>query len=126
MLRKVLWKILLYSFLVFFFVVHGTEYWFSPLTVNPLWTPNDFLIFIFLGWVFWLIYDIIWRIVKLLATPLNRITLWFFSVLINIVAIYGFAYVITFVLDTWIVVEVWTPLEIILFSVIVRVIDFVF
>ena len=47
-----------------------------------------------MGAIFWLIYHIATPILKFLATPINWITLGLAGVLLNMIALYGFAYII--------------------------------
>lgn len=126
MIRKILGKVLLYALLVWFIVTYWHEYNFSPLLVSSDGTLNELFVYVILWALFWIIYDLIRRVVQIVTKPLSRITLWLVGVLINIVAIYGFAYIVSFVLELGIVVEVWTPLEIVLFSLIVRIVDAIF
>jgi uncharacterized membrane protein YvlD (DUF360 family) len=47
-----------------------------------------------MGFVFWLIYNIARPILKFLTTPINWITLGIAGILLNMIALYVFAYII--------------------------------
>jgi len=107
MIRQILGKILLYAFIVFFVVQYWWDYWFRPLDISPLWNGNEFLMYLTLWAVFRIVYDLIRRVVKVITKPLSWMTLGLVGVLINIIAIYGFAYIVTFVLDIGLTVNPW-------------------
>lgn len=125
-IRQILWKILLYAFLVFFVVTYWNDYWFTPLEIWSTWWASDFVLYLLLWAVFRVVYDLLRRVVKIITKPLSWVTLGLVWVLINIIAIYWFAYIVTFVLELGITVQPWTPLEIVIFSLIVRLIDVIF
>lgn len=47
-----------------------------------------------LGAIFWLIYWVIRKILKFLATPVTMLTLGIASIIINIVVLYAFQYIV--------------------------------
>jgi uncharacterized membrane protein YvlD (DUF360 family) len=63
------------------------------LVVNPPSALNCEIILI-LWLIFWLIYDIAVRVVKLLAFPLSFLLGGIFSIFLNIIAIYAFAWIV--------------------------------
>ncbi len=126
MIRWVFWKIILYAFLVFFVSQYWGDYDFEPLKITSNDGISDVVLYLVLGGVFWIVYDIIRRVIQVVTKPLSWLTLWLLWVLLNIVAIYGFAYIVSFVLELGVVIEPWTPVQIILFAIIVRIIDMLF
>ncbi len=63
------------------------------LTITPItWDAAPFLLLMWL--IFGVIYHIAAPILKFLATPINWLTLWLASILLNMIALYLFAYVI--------------------------------
>lgn len=75
--------------------------------------------YLFVWFIFWLLNEIVKKIVKILSLPINIITLGLFSILINIWFIYLFAYVINNYFKNLAVVQLWTFVQVAVVSVIV-------
>ncbi len=89
-LSRILALVLINGYIVYFI----GKYLPSLLTVKPspeAFTPELVLI---VGFVFWLVNDVAKAIVKFFSLPLIWLTLGLISLIINILAIYGFVYVV--------------------------------
>ena len=65
------------------------------------------LTFLALWLVFWIFNSPIKWILKILSCPVNFMTLWLASVVINVLVFYMFAYVVNNYLDRGVVVRLW-------------------
>jgi putative membrane protein len=77
----------------------------AVLVIIALWIPFGWLhitpiswnmapVLLLMGLIFWVIYQVARPILKFLTTPINWITLGIAGVLLNMLALYVFAYVI--------------------------------
>ena len=69
--------------------------------VSLIWT------FLLLWLVFWIFNSPIKWLLKTLSCPVNFLTLWLASIIINVLVFYMFAYVVNNYLDWWVVVKLW-------------------
>ena len=74
--------------------------------------------FLVLWFVFWVFNSPIKRILKTLSFPVNFITLWLVSVVINVLVFYLFAFVVNNYLDLWVAVKLWAIWQTLILSVI--------
>ncbi len=77
--------------------------------------------FLVLWFVFWVFNSPIKRILKTLSFPVNFITLWLVSVVINVLVFYLFAFVVNNYLDLWVAVKLWAIWQTLILSVIMWV-----
>lgn len=88
------------------------------------WFTLEILLLLWL--IFWLIYDISNKIVKLLAFPFALITLWLINILINVIFIYLFQYIVN-AMNIWATIELsWWFFKVILISIIIYVFNLFF
>lgn len=69
--------------------------------VTLVWT------FLLLWFVFWIFNSPIKWLLKTLSCPVNFLTLWLASIVINVLVFYMFAYAVNNYLDWWVVVKLW-------------------
>jgi len=124
MIKKIIAKIAIYSLLVYLTVQYGANFEFIPfyITTSAL---TDLVVYLILWAILWVVYNIIRKIIKTLTLPLNRFTIGLFGVFLNIVTIYGFAEAVNLA-NIGINIQTGTVIEIVIFSLIIRVIDRVF
>ena len=77
--------------------------------------------FLILWFVFWVFNSPIKRILKLLSCPVNFLTLWLASIVINVLVFYLFAYVVNNYLDLGVAVQLWEIWQTLVLSVIMWV-----
>lgn len=83
--------------------------------VSLIWT------FLLLWFAFWVFNSPIKWILKTLSCPVNFLTLWLASILINVLVFYMFAYVVNNYLDWWVIVKLWEIWQTLILSVIMSV-----
>ncbi len=96
-----------------------------------LWFTIDFKvcsfeIYLFIWFVFWFLDTIVKAVVKILTLPLNILTLWLFSIVINVLFIYLFQYVINNYMFDIAIVHLWTWVNVLITSVLIRVFNLLF
>ena len=69
--------------------------------ITLVWT------FLLLWFVFWVFNSPIKWLLKTLSCPVNFLTLWLASIVINVLVFYMFAYIVNNYLDWWVVVKLW-------------------
>lgn len=79
------------------------------------------LMFLSLGLVFWIFNSPIKWILKILSCPVNFLTLWLASIVINVLIFYMFAYVVNNYLDRGVIVKLWEIWQTLILSVIMSV-----
>ena len=73
------------------------------------------MVFLILGIVFWIINFPIKKILSVLTLPINALTLWIFSLILNIVVFYIFQWIAnTYIAD--ITVNLWTIIQTLILS----------
>lgn len=77
--------------------------------------------FLVLWFVFWVFNSPIKRILKALSFPVNFITLWLMSIVINVLVFYLFAFVVNNYLDLWVAVKLWVIWQTLILSIIMWV-----
>lgn len=88
------------------------------------WFTLEILLLLWL--IFWLIYDISSKIVKLLAFPFALITLGLINILINVIFIYLFKYIVN-AMNIWATIELsWWFFNVILISIIIYIFNLLF
>jgi len=83
--------------------------------VSLIWT------FLLLWFAFWVFNSPIKWILKTLSCPVNFLTFWLASILINVLVFYMFAYVVNNYLDWWVIVKLWEIWQTLILSVIMSV-----
>ena len=109
--------ILLY---VFNYFSLGIKFTFSNPTIESsiislVW------IFLMLGLVFRIFNSPIKWILKTLSCPVNFLTLWLASIVINVLIFYLFAYVVNEYLDRWVTVKLWEIWQTLILSFIMSI-----
>ena len=89
------------------------EVWKSVISL--IWT------FLLLWFVFWVFNSPIKWILKTLSCPVNFLTLWLASIIINVLVFYMFAYVVNNYLDWWVVVKLWEIWQTLILSFIMSI-----
>lgn len=85
----------------------------------------SFELYIWLGFIFWMINDVLRSIVKVITLPITRLTLWIFSILINVWAFYLLMHVVN-ALNLWVGIELWSFLQVFLISIVVGILNLFF
>jgi len=80
-------------------------------------------VYLAVGFIFWILNEIVKKIVKILTLPINILTLWLFSILINIWFIYLFAYVMNNYFQNLAIVQLWTFVQVAIVSVIIWILN---
>lgn len=83
--------------------------------VSLIWT------FFLLWLVFWIFNSPIKWILKTLSCPVNFLTLWLASIIINVLVFYMFAYVVNNYLDWGVVVKLWEIWQTLILSFIMSI-----
>ena len=78
-------------------------------------------IFLMLGFVFWVFNSPIKWILKTLSCPVNFLTLWLASIVINVLIFYLFAYVVNNYLDRGVTVKLWEIWQTLILSFIMSI-----
>lgn len=79
------------------------------------------LTFLALGFVFWIFNSPIKWILKILSCPVNFLTFWLASIVINVLVFYMFAYVVNNYLDWGVVVKLWEIWQTLILSFIMSI-----
>ena len=77
--------------------------------------------FLILGFIFRVFNSPIKRILKTLSCPVNFMTLWLASIVINVLVFYMFAFVVNNYLDWEVMVKLWEIWQTLILSVIMSV-----
>lgn len=77
--------------------------------------------FLILGLIFWIFNSPIKWILKTLSCPVNFMTLWLASIVINVLVFYMFAFVVNNYLDWEVMVKLWEIRQTLILSVIMGV-----
>lgn len=78
-------------------------------------------IFLMLGFVFRVFNSPIKWLLKTLSCPVNFLTLWLASIVINVLIFYIFAYVVNNYLDRWVTVKLWEIWQTLILSFIMSI-----
>jgi len=111
MIRKIFGWILIYALFVYCLLTFWPGYDFYPLRLDPVDSINNLPLFLILGWVFWLIYDIIRYILKFITIPFNALSFGFVHLLLNVAILYTVPYFVSLA-NTWTIVTMWSILEV--------------
>ncbi len=77
--------------------------------------------FLVLGFIFWIFNSPIKWILKTLSCPVNFMTLWLASIVINVLVFYMFAFVVNNYLDWEVMVKLWEIWQTLILSVIMGI-----
>lgn len=77
--------------------------------------------FLVLGLIFWIFNSPIKWILKTLSCPVNFMTLWLASIVINVLVFYMFAFVVNNYLDWEVMVKLWEIRQTLILSIIMGV-----
>lgn len=109
---------------VLLYVFNYFQFWIKIDILSDNWNSLVWMVWIFLvlWFVFWLFNSPIKWILKTLSCPINFLTLWLVSLVINVVVFYLFAYVINkMVLDWEVLVELKWVLQTLILSFIMAI-----
>jgi len=84
---------------------------------------NVFLTFGILAAIFWVVNNVVKVILKVLTIPLRFITLWLFSLVLNILMMYIFEYLVNNS-SVWVIIHLWTIIQVFILSLAVTVLAF--
>jgi uncharacterized membrane protein YvlD (DUF360 family) len=95
---------------ILLFVFNKFQLWIE-IKVLQAFTGNEIIGLVGIFLILWLIFRIfnspIKRILKTLSLPINALTLWLFSIVINVLVFYLFAYFTNNFFDWDVVVRLW-------------------
>lgn len=103
------------------FVFNYYSIWIKISFANPeMWSSIITLVstFLILWFVFRVFNSPIKRILKTLSCPVNFLTLWLASIVINVLVFYLFSYVVNNYLDLGVTVQLWAIWQTLILSVI--------
>jgi len=115
MIRKILGWIVMYSLIIYIVVEFWPAFDFHAMTIIPPGSLHSTPIFLFVWGIFWLVYDLIRHILKLIAIPLNRITFGLTNIVVNVGMLYAFSEAIRYI-DIWVQIKMWTFIEVIILA----------
>ncbi len=87
------------------------------------WFSLEILLLLWL--IFWVIYDMIRYIFKILAFPINFLTLWLLWILINVWFLYLFVYMIN-AANIWIKMWLWWFFMVLILSIVIALFNLLF
>ena len=106
------------------FVFNYYSIWIKITFANPEMQKSIITLvwaFLILWFVFWVFNSPIKRILKTLSCPVNFLTLWLASIIINVLVFYMFAYVVNNYLDWGVVVKLWEIWQTLILSFIMSI-----
>lgn len=115
MIIKTLGWILMYSLIVYATLTWGPWVDFYPIRVTPVEATNNIFVFLVLWFSLRIAYDIIRYFLKIATIPINRLSLWWLHIALNVAVLYLIPVIVWFVNDT-ITISMWTFVEVTLFS----------
>ena len=115
MVRKILGGILIYSFVVYIIVSFWPAYDFYAIRLDPPNSLQNTPLFLMLGGIFRLIYDVIRHVLKLITLPLNWISFGLVHILLNIWLLYAFPYIVN-ALDIGVTMTMWSLVEVLIMA----------
>ncbi len=115
MITKMLGWILLYSLIVYATLIWWPWIDFYPMRVSPAEATNNIFVFLILGFSLRIAYDIIRYFLKIATIPINRFTLWWLHIILNIAVLYLIPFIVWFLYPS-ITITMWTIVEVALFS----------
>lgn len=118
MINRILSTVFLNALVVYIITKYIPSLWFSI----EMWTDFNLEIFLVIWAVFWLVNDVLKRVIKIIALPITFITLWLFSIVINVAIFYVFKAVVNS-MDIWIVVLLWTVWQVFLLSIVTWILN---
>lgn len=120
-INKIVTSSLIYSMILYVIAKYIPQLWF---TIEYNWGVNLEIIFV-LWLIFFAVNDIAKWLLKLLALPVIWLTLWLARIFISVWVIYLFKYLI-WVLNVWVIIELWTPFQVLIMSVVIYVLNLIF
>lgn len=120
MIRKILGWIVMYSIVIYLIVEFWPSFDFHAMSISPPGSLRITPIFLLIWGIFWLVYDIVRRILKVIAIPLNRITFGLTNIIVNIAMLYAFATVVAYA-DMGVTITMWNIIEVIILAFILGV-----
>lgn len=123
MIRKLLGWILIYGFIMFMVVEYGPTFDFQAITLDPANSLRSTPFFLLIWWIFWFLYDVLRRLLKILTIPFNWITFGLIHTALNIGVLYAFGVVVNS-LELGITVTMWTLMEVIILSILLWIVGF--
>lgn len=117
MINKILSSILINSLVIYILIKY------LKLGIGYKWELT-FEVIILLWFIFWIIVDVIFKIIKAFSFPILFI-FPILSLILNIVAIYLFIFIVNF-LDIWVKLNVISIFSLIIFVIIISILNFIF
>lgn len=121
MINKILSAVLINALIVYLISKYIPQLW---LSVEFFWQPN-LEVFFWVWLAFWLINDVLKWLIKILSFPFTLLTLWLFSVIINILMLYLFKYGVNY-FDFGVVVWLWNLFQVFLLSIVISLFNLLF
>ena len=84
---------------------------------------NVFLTFGILAAIFWVVNNVVKVILRVLTIPLKYLTLWLFSLVLNMLMMYVFEYLVNNS-SVWVIIHLWTIVQVFILSLAVTVLAF--
>ena len=119
--NKVLSAVLINSLIIYIIAKYMPFLWFGIIPIDKIQCEVVVLIWA----IFWLTNDVIKKIAKVITFPLRVLTVWIFSIVLNV----GFFYIFKWFIDTYVngvSVQLWSILQIILLSIVIWLLNLLF
>lgn len=123
-LKNIIVSILAYGFILYI-VNQYSAWWFwvrSWFLVEST-QYNVVLTFIVLALFFWIVNNIVKMVLKALTIPLKYLTLWLFSLVLNMLMIYIFEYLVNNS-NIWVMITLGTIIQVFALSLIIALVYF--
>lgn len=125
MINKILSTILINSAILYIVAKYIPQLWFELDIQSGMVLELFFLLWL----IFWIINDVVKRIVNFLALPLRFLTAGLFSLVISVWMFYVFEYIVNY-LDNeyglWVVVDLGDIWQVILLAIVIYLLNLIF
>lgn len=118
-LKQFIVNIVINSVILYLVVKYVPELWFIVKSEYK----DIFVVFGILWFIFWLFNSVLKKILKILTLPIQFLTLWLFSLLLNLVIFYIFWRSVNY-LDIGITLQLWTLLQTFILSLVITFVYF--
>jgi uncharacterized membrane protein YvlD (DUF360 family) len=118
-LKQFIVNIVINSVILYLVVKYVPELWFIVKSEYK----DIFVVFGILWFIFWLFNSVLKKILKILTLPIKFLTLWLFSLLLNLVIFYIFWRSVNY-LDIGITLQLWTLLQTFILSLVITFVYF--
>lgn len=109
---------------VLLYVFSYYKFWINIEFLSGVWDSLIWTVWIFLAlwFIFWVFNSPIKWILKTLSCPINFLTMWLMSLVINVLIFYVFEYVVNKIIFPWeVAVHLWNILQTLILSFIMAV-----